>query len=113
MEHETALAKLAKEEEEKAKNYKCVHDVERVHHIVASAHLMRDYPLQSALAASMVRELHAANLKQADLDTKEREEHEKKRNEAIAADLKASAPQEEEDEPNPTMGVRAPSVPRR
>ena len=114
MTDESAVAKLIKEEEDKAKSYKTAHDVERVHHIIAAAHLMRDYTPVAALAASLTRELRGMALKQEELDTKERDEHLKKLAEAKAHDDKMYAEQNEPKEAahsNPTHV--APSVPRR
>ena len=113
MTNESAQAKLAKEESEKAKNYKCPHDVERVDHLISAAHLMRDYIAVNALAASIVRELRVINLKQEELDANDNEERAKKLAEAKAADEKMYAEQNEPKEANSTTPHVAPSVPRR
>jgi hypothetical protein len=51
-----------------ANDYKAEEDVARVFHLMSSAHLMRDYPQTSALAASFLRELAAMNIRQAERD---------------------------------------------
>lgn len=100
---ESAQLKHYKAAQEKAKAYKTSHDVERVHHLIGAAHLMRDYPAASALQNSLVRELVALSLKQAELDAKEKEEDEKALAEAKAADAK---PVEEEEHANPRARAR-------
>ena len=103
---DSAVVKLQKDRAEKEKSYKCTHDIERVHHLILSAFYMRDFPATSALAASMVRELSGMNLKQIELDAKEKEDLEKAYAEALASDSKAQ-------EAANTSPLSAPSAPRR
>lgn len=113
MAEKSAIAKLREKRAREAKEYKTTHDPQRVHHLIAAASLIRDWPAASALAASLSKELAALNLKQMELDEKEKEEQQKETAEAMAADAKAGngkeSPHVEEDE----SPLRAPSVPRR
>jgi hypothetical protein len=56
-----------------ASDYKAEEDVARVFHLMSSAHLMRDYPQTSALAASFLRELASMNARQAERDQAKKE----------------------------------------
>lgn len=108
MAKESAVAKVREKRAKEAKEYKSSHDVERVHHLIAAASLIRDWPAAASLAASLSRELVALNMKQADLDAKEKEEHDKELNEAWAADTKATTEENksEETESSPPRASR-------
>ena len=89
-EHKSAVAQLREKHAKAAKEYKCDHDVERVHHLIAAAALMRDWPASSALAAAITRELAGLSAKQADLDAEEKEELDKEMAKAVESDRKAN-----------------------
>lgn len=92
-EKESAVAKWQRTQAEKARAFKVTHDVERVHHLIAAAHLMRDYPPTTSLASALNRELAALSLTQADLDAEEKAENEKTYIAAVAADAPAPEPE--------------------
>jgi hypothetical protein len=102
-----ALDKLLHDRAEKAKAYKTPHDVERIHHMAAALHYLRDHVAAMPITNSIGKELAAAALKQAEVDAKDIEEDRKALAEAYAADAKAAA--EEAEPSNPPR--RAPSAP--
>lgn len=102
---QSAIAKLREKRAKEAMEYKSSHDVERVHHLIAAASLIRDWPAAAALAASLTKELTALNAKQVELDAKEKAEQEKEVAEAVAADAQPQPTQEGTEESPPTRGT--------
>lgn len=90
-EKQSAVAKLREKLEKEKREYKCEHDVQRVHHLIAAVVNLKDYPAAGTLAAALGRELQAMSLKQADDDAEERKEAEKEMAAAEEADAKAAA----------------------
>ena len=89
-EHKSALAQLREKHAKKVKEYKCEHDVERIHHLAAGLVHLRDHTGAAALTAAMARELAGMSAKQADLDAEEKAELDKEVAAAQAADQKSA-----------------------
>lgn len=104
---QSAVAKLREKLEKEKREYKCEHDVQRVHHLIAAVIGLKEYPPAGPLAAALGRELQALSLKQADLDTEERKEAEKELAAAEEADAKAAKAEAEHANPPPESKVRS------
>jgi hypothetical protein len=100
------VAKLLHEAAEKVKHYKAQFNVERARDLLQVTELIRDHPGQAALAGAAGKELAGMNAKQAEEDTKERADFDKKMAEAHAEDVKALAKEAEASSPHSRAASR-------